>query len=459
MPSIIIQDILPRVQEVVSGMPQTTFSFPFPIFAEQDLSVFQRLASAAPNDVGQILTLTNDYTVTGVGNPNGGSVTLNNAAAVGSIITIVRTMADQRLNCYINTAITADALNTDFESDVMMIQQNTLYNTQITPHYNLNAVIVPVVDTILPILTANQIWAKNDDDTAIIGVTLPNFPVGIHGLGVVDHIPTFYDPTTIQNSPGIIDQSGNMSGILTAKIGSLRLSGSTIDVLVSQTAHGFTVGDVLLSTGSGYDLATADNAIDAEVTAYVNEVVDANSFYAITINGTIITGLSGLVAGSTYFLDATTPGAVTITEPSIAGQISKPVYNALSSTTAAFINMRGKIIPESSLPQLTWLKVISSTPLVVSKGFWADSASPLSFSLPAAAVAGSEFRVVGIASGGWTITQGAGQQIRYGNTQTTSGAGGSIASTAIGDSIHLVCDTANTHFTVVDAPIGVLAVV
>jgi hypothetical protein len=52
---------------------------------------------------------------------------------------------------------------------------------------------------------------------------------------------------------------------------------------------------------------------------------------------------------------------------------------------------------------------------------------------------------------GWTVAQGAGQEIFFGNTHTTVGAGGSLASTNAGDCITMVCLVANNTFYVVSS--------
>lgn len=115
---------------------------------------------------------------------------------------------------------------------------------------------------------------------------------------------------------------------------------------VNQAAHGFVVGNVVRLNGSTYALAQADSASDAEVAGIVSAVLDTNTFTLLTIGK--VTGLSGLTAGSIYFLDPSTPGALTTTEPSGAGQVSKPLLIADSTTTGFFYNFRGEQITSST---------------------------------------------------------------------------------------------------------------
>lgn len=114
--------------------------------------------------------------------------------------------------------------------------------------------------------------------------------------------------------------------------------GSTFDV--TQAAHGFVVGDVVRSSGTNtYAKAQADTEEHAEVIGIVSAVAGVNDFTILT--GGLISGLSGLTAATVYYLSAATAGAVTATEPSIVGSVSKPVLIAVSATAAAFFNMRG----------------------------------------------------------------------------------------------------------------------
>jgi hypothetical protein len=46
------------------------------------------------------------------------------------------------------------------------------------------------------------------------------------------------------------------------------------------------------------------------------------------------------------------------------------------------------------------------------------------------------------------ITQGAGQSIQLGSSASTTGVAGYIESTAIGNTVELICQTANTGFKV-----------
>lgn len=115
---------------------------------------------------------------------------------------------------------------------------------------------------------------------------------------------------------------------------------------ITQASHGFAVGDVLKFASSVYAKAQADSAANAEVVGIISAVADVNTFTLTTVG--YVSGLSGLTANTTYFLSASTAGLLTATEPSTAGQISKPVFRAVSTTAGYFFNMRGVAIVASA---------------------------------------------------------------------------------------------------------------
>jgi hypothetical protein len=139
-------------------------------------------------------------------------------------------------------------------------------------------------------------------------------------------------------------------------LGLIQESGSVMR-LISQTAHGFVAGDVIMRNGTAYAKAQADSAGNADVIGVVAGSATANSFYLVT-EGYIT--LSGLTDGTTYFLSPTTAGAYTATEPSVVGQVSKPVFIAVSATTAVVVNFRGIVITASSGGSTTDVQIFTT---------------------------------------------------------------------------------------------------
>lgn len=111
---------------------------------------------------------------------------------------------------------------------------------------------------------------------------------------------------------------------------------------ITQSSHGFSVGEVLYFDGADFALAQADDEATSEVLGVVSEVVDTNTFVLTPVG--YISGLTGLTAGTTYYLSEATPGALTDTEPDGTGEVSKPVLVADSTTSGYVIQSRGYII-------------------------------------------------------------------------------------------------------------------
>lgn len=132
-------------------------------------------------------------------------------------------------------------------------------------------------------------------------------------------------------------------------IGDSSGGGSANSIDVEQTGHGLAVGDVVRVSGANtYTKAQANSAANAEVVGIVTVVTDADNF-TLTTGGVITAGVPAGAAGSVYFLSASTAGALTATEPTTAGQVTKPLLVVLENATSAlFINLRGGVIDAGS---------------------------------------------------------------------------------------------------------------
>lgn len=92
-----------------------------------------------------------------------------------------------------------------------------------------------------------------------------------------------------------------------------------------------------------------------------------------------------------------------------------------------------------------WVDVTGTTQaMAINTGYLADNAGLVTLTLPSTAAQFSVIRVAGKGAGGWTIAQNSGQSINVGNQVTTTGVGGSLASTNANDAIELICTVANS---------------
>lgn len=170
MTQVIINDILPLTQAIATG-GQTVYSTDWTANAASDVVVYSTPSGDAPNDVTQILA-SNQFNVAFIGGDEIVEVTLVTPSDAGDIVTITRQTPADRENLYTNTNFTPSMLNNDFGILTLVDQQNQLVNQQVAPRYNYSALIDVPIDTILPILGANQIWAKNNDNTEIVPITI-----------------------------------------------------------------------------------------------------------------------------------------------------------------------------------------------------------------------------------------------------------------------------------------------
>lgn len=136
-------------------------------------------------------------------------------------------------------------------------------------------------------------------------------------------------------------------------------SGTSSSRSITQAAHGLAVGNAVYLNGTTYTKAIATSSAAAEAVGVVSVVTDANTFTLVTHGH--LTGLTGLTAGSTYFVSETTAGALSTTEPA-APNVSKPVMLADSTTSGYVLNMRGTIGSASGTsvePRMTRLTLAS----------------------------------------------------------------------------------------------------
>jgi hypothetical protein len=87
---------------------------------------------------------------------------------------------------------------------------------------------------------------------------------------------------------------------------------------------------------SGQNARKADASTTGKsAIGFVQSGVASGALAPVMFEGTI-TGLTGLVPGTAYFLSATTPGAVTAVAPSTTGQVVQYVGTAISATELSF---------------------------------------------------------------------------------------------------------------------------
>jgi hypothetical protein len=171
MTQVIIDDVIPRTQ-LTAAASQTVFNTNWTANATTDILVYARVDGVEPDDATQLVS-SSLYNVTFIGASQTVRVTFLSGRVLNDIITIVRNTPADRMNLYINTNFTPSMLNEDFGILTLVDQQAQMYDTVVNPGYNVSATIANK-DKVLPILGANQIWAMNDANDAIIAYDVPS---------------------------------------------------------------------------------------------------------------------------------------------------------------------------------------------------------------------------------------------------------------------------------------------
>ena len=222
-------------------------------------------------------------------------------------------------------------------------------------------------------------------------------------------------------------------------------------------------GDLLLSSAANTITTLGKNS---NATRYLSNTGTTNNAawaqVALTtgVSGTLPVGNGGLgVASPTAHAILVGEGASAVSPigPLTSGQFL--IGSTGADPVAALITAGSNItltpgagsltIASTGALAISWTLIGASQTLAINSGYVCTTGAALSLALPATAALGSMIAVTLDGSTSWAITQGSGQQIRFGNVQTTSGAGGSLTSTAAGDTIYMVCTVANTRWNVV----------
>ena len=107
--------------EYTATSGQTLFNYTFKIFESTDLNVYVTPVGQDPDDDIDIAT---GYSVTGLGDENGGTITLVAATSAGDSVTIVSDIPESRTTDYQNNGdFLPDTVNDDFDRVVSLVKQ------------------------------------------------------------------------------------------------------------------------------------------------------------------------------------------------------------------------------------------------------------------------------------------------------------------------------------------------
>lgn len=310
--------------------------------------------------------------------------------------------------------------------------------------------------------------ALGSDAGAISSITI----TGDTGGGLTGSSFTFTGGTT-----GL--SFGGAGSTETLTFAGITANGGTVSLATDATTSTINVG-----TGAGVKTSTFGSTNSTSATTIQSgtgalNVTSTNG--ALTINsGTGVLGISTDAAATTVNL-GTGAGAKTITLGSTnttsttnlqsgSGGIKIPAFaeGALVTSSTGVISTvtgtAGYVLTANAAGTapsfqvagggggMTWTVITADQNAAVNNGYICNKAGLLTLTLPTTAAAGTMIGVTGINTAtGWKIAQNASQQIHFGTANTTSGTGGSLASSATRDSIELVCVVADLEWNVLSS--------
>jgi hypothetical protein len=223
---------------------------------------------------------------------------------------------------------------------------------------NVNDEIVGIVSDIIDTNNVEVTYAGFLDTTNITGLTLMDNTVYFVSTTVAGQLQDF-EPFNAgeESKPILLVQDNNEAIVLSyrglivneALVGG-QGEGTRIQRRFTQTAHGFVTGDAIQydRATSGFIKSRAVVGLQSDQNAgVVGEVLSPDEFI-IVFNGYIenITGVLddqgvALSGDTLYYLSADVDGKLTATEPSLIGQISKPILSTFTTGDGVVLNHRG----------------------------------------------------------------------------------------------------------------------
>jgi hypothetical protein len=347
MSQVVIGDILPYTQATAT-LNQTVFGTNWTANTESDVVVYVTPPGDEPNDVTQILPYPAGYSVAFIGSQQDVQVTLVTPSVAGAIVTITRQTPADRMNLYTNTNFLPSMLNNDFGILTLVDQQAQLVDQKIGPRYNYSATIVDVVDTILPILGANETWVKNPSNTAFIPYELPS-----GGIAPAD--ATY---VTITDETAVLPNSVNFAGFSAG--------------IVAFTGSGF-VSNPILGTAHEIDVANATGVAGSVTLSFpLNMVIPGTGSVGlpggttaervITASGTPLRynstfdSLEFYSSGTWSLINDDTDGTI---NPGLANELA--YYAANGNTLSGLTGANGAVLVTDNTGVMSWISGSATT--------------------------------------------------------------------------------------------------
>lgn len=270
-----------------------------------------------------------------------------------------------------------------------------------------------------------------------------------------------YCPQTFRTNADILFQGCTicktqtyLNNAIAESLGTAYLTGASI-AITTTSANPVTLSDVTIESSAAPAVITGTGTVQlGSVTYLINSGISGTitkDFTTRLETGTLkindasvglLNSTVGVVAGLGLMTDGQLPIGKTGAVPSLATLTAGPGI--------AIGNAPGAITITNTGAGTAWTPINASQALAPDNGYICIApGGALVLSLPAVSTTGSEIEILLDGATSFQISQGAGQQIRYGSLQTTLGVGGSVTTTAQGDSIRLVCLTPDLRWIMI----------
>ena len=218
-------------------------------------------------------------------------------------------------------------------------------------------------------------------------------------------------------------------------------TGTTNTALGTSTGAALLTGvsNVLIGNGSGSSYTGSESSNIVISSTGVN--AENNAIHLGTQgsgtgqqNSCFIAGITGVNVGSVASVVSIATGTGQLGSTTITAGTNISIVPGANTIT---INGTGAA-------SFSWSIITANQTAAVNRGYFCNKAGTLALALPAVSAVGDIIEVVNINTAtGTQFTQAASQQIFFAGTNTTLGAGGTLTSSAVGDTLKIVCETAN----------------
>ena len=250
-----IGDISPRIQYTGDGV-QTVFTYPFPIFADADMEVYEDAT---------LKTITTHYTVSGAGNSSGGSVTFVTAPANAVTVTLKRQLAIQRTSDFQESGeFRSKVINDELDILTASLQQvdgDVSRSLRLSSTDTANTLTLPDKTT----RTSMYLGFDANGDPIATDASGPQGPTG---------------------PAGNMDGSNNLSEVVTPATALFNIGGigaATTDTLTNKTFDANGTGNAL----SNVDVADLANGTDGELISW--DAAGAPATVGVGTSGQVLT--------------------------------------------------------------------------------------------------------------------------------------------------------------------------